>query len=466
MSKRRPPSPRRVRDELLVGFESHVTDTWRPILLEQVRRLYAARTPQDFAEVHTDLLARFAARQDVIAERRAEVERLQVERQQLAREFPVPTGELRRVQERVARLKALDFRDGVLQHVARCVADGLVWRVLAADRHALTILGDRPLVGRLPDEKGFAAELAAIEAHARAGRLAIHNDLTNGLREADLTVLPATWPPEIVFMEEVKARADAAPRGVPEDRLTRQAERLDRKLRILRDGHDPDAGDGAGVRLLRSPGPYRTHLDALGPLLLRARRNGHVSEEVADGVLVAAVDYAVLGDDGVAALGDWYADAPLAAWGPLPVSRRVQGSTFVRRYEDRLHDTRSYRAVAPVSLLPIGAEEVVDLLLGRMDVCVTVRLDVIEAAFARRGIDAVCAGPDRWDERLLVASKGALRVTVPPHLGAHLTHELMTTDTLVDVVEALLGRLAQGTSDSELHMFFCDERAAWPGLVL
>jgi hypothetical protein len=465
MSDRQRPSKQRISDELAVGFDSHVVNTWRPILLDQVQRLQAARTPEDFAGVHIDLLARFAARQDVAAERRERVLELKAEQRRLARASPKPKDELRRLQDRIAAHEDLDFRDAVLQHVARCVADGLVWRLLAADRRALTILGDGPLVGRLPDKTGFTAELAAIEAHERSGHLAIHNDLTNGLREADLTVLEAAWPPTTVVLDEVKAREDTRPRGVPEDRLTRQAERLDRKLRILRDNHDPDAGDGAGARLLRLPVAYRTYLDALAPILARARRDGHASEIVAEGILVSAVDYVTLGD-AVGVVGAWQADDPVAAWGPLPTGRRIQGSTFVRRYEDRLRHSQSYRAVAPVSLLPIGAEEIVDLLLGRMDFCVTVRFDVIEAAFARRGIQAVCAGTDSWDAQLLAASRGDLRVTVPPHLGAQLTQELMTVETLVDVVEALLDELAAGRSPDGLHMLFCDERGTWPGLVL
>ena len=463
VSVHRPPSGKRITDELLVGFESHVEQTWRPILLDQIRMLQEARTPQGFANLHTDLLARFAARQDVASERRASRSDLQAEQQKISQQAPKPKEQLRELQGLIRSLDELDFRDGVLQHVARCVADGMVWRLVGADRRALAILGDRSRVGRLPDAAGFAAERAQIEAHAAAGRLAIHNDLTNCLREGDLTVLGPEWPPRTIRLQEVKARAGVSSKLGPDDRLTRQANRLDRKLKILRDNYDPDAASGAGVRLLRLPVLYRTHLHALDAVLQRARTGGHASEVVSDGVLVSAVDYTTVGD--VRELGYWQRDDPVAAWGPLATDRRVQGSTFVQRYEDRRRDHRNYQAVAPVSLLPLHPEEITDVLLGRVDVCVTYRFDAIEAALASRGIEARCAGPDAWNERLLVAERGEATVTVPPHFGQQFTQELMTIETLADVVETLIELASSGQAAKEWHMVFCDEREAWPGLV-
>jgi hypothetical protein len=93
-------------------------------------------------------------------------------------------------------------------------------------------------------------------------------------------------------------------------------------------------------------------------------------------------------------------------------------------------------------------------------------VDAIEAAFAARGIRASCAGSDAWNDRLLVAERGDVTVTVPPQLGQQLTQELMTIRTPVDVVAALMGLVAGGLPVDELHMLFCDERGAWPGRVL
>lgn len=50
--------------------------------------LQRARTLQGFADVHTDLLARFAARQDVAGERRTRTSTLQAEMRKLHRSCP------------------------------------------------------------------------------------------------------------------------------------------------------------------------------------------------------------------------------------------------------------------------------------------------------------------------------------------------------------------------------------------
>lgn len=73
---------------------------------------------------------------------------------------------------------------------------------------------------------------------------------------------------------------------------------------------------------------------------------------------------------------------------------------------------------------------------------------------------------DAWNDGLLVAERGDVTVTAPPHLGQQLTQELMTVATLVDVVEALIALVAGGLPTDELHMLFCDERGTWPGLVM
>lgn len=50
-----------VRSDLGSRFDSHV-EKWRPVLIEQLSQVQAARTPQGFGAVHIDLFARFAAR--------------------------------------------------------------------------------------------------------------------------------------------------------------------------------------------------------------------------------------------------------------------------------------------------------------------------------------------------------------------------------------------------------------------
>src|SRR3954466_4629765 len=85
-----------VRSDLGSRFDSHV-EKWRPVLIEQVSQVQVARTPQDFATIHMDLLERFAARQDVAAQRRDDVDDLKRRRAELIEQTPKPILAIRKL---------------------------------------------------------------------------------------------------------------------------------------------------------------------------------------------------------------------------------------------------------------------------------------------------------------------------------------------------------------------------------
>src|SRR4051794_29794368 len=89
-----------VRSDLSSRFDSHV-ENWRPVLIEQVSQVQAARTPQDFASVRMGLLARFAARQDVAAQRRDDVEDLKQRRAGLIEQTPKPIPAIRELSSEI-----------------------------------------------------------------------------------------------------------------------------------------------------------------------------------------------------------------------------------------------------------------------------------------------------------------------------------------------------------------------------
>jgi hypothetical protein len=137
-----------VSADILAGFEPHV-DNWREVLITDVEALLEASTPRDFAEVHQTLLARFAARQHVAAERRADTDELKRQRAALVAATPKLVNDIAELNALVLRQEEFDRRDRLLQHITRCIADGLVWRLLDAERRAITLFSNGERVRRL-----------------------------------------------------------------------------------------------------------------------------------------------------------------------------------------------------------------------------------------------------------------------------------------------------------------------------
>lgn len=72
-------------------------------------------------------------------------------------------------------------------YALRAVQDGIVWRLLAFNRHRIAVLSQGQPVVAL--SQSFPSECAAAEAHWAQGRLALLCDLSNCINSGDLTRL-------------------------------------------------------------------------------------------------------------------------------------------------------------------------------------------------------------------------------------------------------------------------------------
>ncbi|MDQ3740605.1 MAG: hypothetical protein M3389_06635 [Actinomycetota bacterium] len=426
--------------------------TMRPHLVAAAQSLIAARSPKDFYELQEMLLGMFAARQQVAAERRTRIKAERAHLSAMVRRRPKPSGELLAEQQRtIAILEHQDRRDQLLQHVVRVLADGMAWRLLNCDRRTITIYGNEQRVGRLAPEDGFRAERAeARQLWDEAGTLALHNDLTNCLRSGDLTVL-CDWPPRSVIFREVKAdgrdRKDSA-----------QARRLEQKHRLSSTGLGEFDSGGPRVQVRRLSVAYRTYLYELPELLETANRVGYAQGFPSDYLGVAAIDYRRVNE--TAADPDDLAKRVARARGWIPESDRCFGtSASITRLRERHHAIAYF---APISIFPLGAEAVIDLLLGQTDYVAWLSVDALKPFFDARSITVEFASGRDVGHTFLTASRGGVDVTVPATLRNQMLRELMTAGTLVDIVDEMLLEAEAGLAFAPSSMSFPDESEAWP----
>jgi hypothetical protein len=417
-----------------------------------VRLLQAAASPEDYTRLQLEIRDHFAGIQDGTADRRKILVADRNELKRLAPQKPQPTDAVAELRRRIDIREQLAVRNNVLLHVLRCVADGMVWRATSYDRALFAVLGDGTRVGRLPAEEGAVAERERAQALWDQGVLPFFNDLTNCLREGDLTVLHSRWPDADVAVEEVKRDGRQRPNSP-------QAKRLDAKLALLAHSVSP-LGDLDKISTLsRLTVRHQHYLDRLALLLAQARKDGYAYAQPHPALVVSAIDlrWAVEHQD---LAGDWMVRAAESlGWTPHD-ERHFYNSALVTRMRERRRPSSGYHA--PVAIFPLCAEDIIDLLMGFMDYTVVLRVEELLPMFAARRIDVEFASGKDANTTFLRARRDGATVTVPAQLREQVLRELMSIDTLIAIVDTLLTRIQRGAPSSSGQLVFCDERSSWP----
>jgi hypothetical protein len=440
---------RRSIDTELAVLNDPATRAEQPVLVEFIRALQAATSPEALYRLHHDLLIRYLARQrvregDLATERAAAGEHFAG----LVRADPKPVDEIRAVQARIARIEHTDRVMTALAAHLRAIADGLVWKATGYDRVAIATLSRGTRVDRLADDGvGLQAELAALgelweEDHA----FTIHNDLTTILRHGDLT----TFRPEQrrVEIREIKAGRPASP-------TSPQVARLSAATQLINEAAATDPETGQSITLHRLPIAYRTSLSSLDDAIAQARVEGYASRSISEMQQLTVIDYRVWAGR-EEELGEHH-HASLAALGWGPEQKTFEWMSALRRIRDRRY---SFGGLAPLAIFPASPEDIADLMLGPLEMHTMLRCDVLEAKFAARGIDATADYPD-GDRRFLRARRGATQLDIPPHLREQMLIELMTPESLVDIADAMLDITAHAPGLELDFTVGCDEHAAW-----
>jgi hypothetical protein len=340
-----------------------------------------------------------------------------------------------------------------LRHAIRTIADGVAWKALRYDRLAIAVLGQGRRVGKLATGRGLDKELNRIEVYWQHGILALHNDLTNVLRHGDLTIV--RWPADNELQADViEVKAGRA------NPQSAQMRRIADVLAFLQTGSHPTLAQGQPLRALRMPDRYRTHQASLAAVIQRARRHAFAWEAPAACLAIMAVDFDRTRGHEIAKIVEprhAKMEKHLGWWKP-GLAQPFVWSSALQRMTDR-HS--SVPSIAPVTIFRMPAKDVVDVLLGYVDYVVYLNDRVLEQIFARHGIQVRIARPPESEKTFLLAERGARWVGVPGATRVQMMLELMTSASLVKLVEANLDAAARSTVNENWIVVFADEAAVW-----
>jgi len=440
-------NPKVIASELAI-LNDPLTAEERPVIAELVAELHAASGVEEYSRLHTKLLVRYLARQRIRDE--LEVERTSVRHRiaALAAQDPKPIDDMRAQQQLLGRMDETGRVQVALAAHTRAIADGLVWKALRYDRAAITVLARGTRVDRLADGVGLEAELAALgtlweQQHA----LTVHNDLATILRHGDLTTIR---PDErSVEIREIKATAQPGPNAP-------QAVRLSAATTLINTGSAFDPQSGRTERLHRLAVEPRTFFGDLAELIEESRAGGYAHGSLGAMQHVTVIDYrAWAGREDELGARDAEVRRQL---GWEPERKTFEWLASLRRIRDR---RASFGSLAPLPIFPLDPGDIADLMLGFLEIRTILRGDLLEQAFADRGIAAEVEFEADRDDVFLRVARGPVSMVIPPSLRERMLFELLTPEAVVDIVAATLDLLA---ADPELQQDFLpgsDESGIW-----
>lgn len=418
-----------IANELAI-INDPATANEQPVLVELVGRLHAARSVKDLFALHTKLLARYLARQRARGQLELDKTRVESEIGELAAQTPRPLDDIRARQEKLQRIATAARVQVALAAHTRAIADGLVWKALGYDRAAITVLGRGTRVDRLADDGvGLQAELDNLAALSEIeDAVTVHNDLATILRHGDLTTIyPGRRRVEI---REVKATAKPgadAPQSV----------RLGAAIKFINDGAEVDPRSGRTERLPRLAIKSSTFLGDLADVIEESRAGGYAQRVLGSMQHLTVIDYrAWAGREMELEAHDVRVRQELG-WGPE--HKTFEWLASLRRMRDR---RTSFGSLAPLPIFPLGPHDIADLMVGSLETRTMLRGDLLEQAFAARGIRASVEFGEAQNDVFLRIEREPVTLTVPPFLREQMLFELLTPDTAIDTIAATLDLLA------------------------
>ena len=228
-------------------------------IVELIEQLRALEQPTDFYEFQRRLFGLLYQ----VEERRGQCSRMtkRLRRGRGApRSAPAPPNSGDPSEKASWELEAYVFER--LARQLRTVGDGFAWRCFGYNRQVIQTLSRNDSAGPLYGKIGLPYELRTIQHLWESdGHFALHHDLTNCLRIADLT--------------EFADEAGALLREIKRTPHTAKAQMSRAQVAIDALMHGGDLPGGRpGARLVRLDEPYATNLKELGELLDQAKEHG------------------------------------------------------------------------------------------------------------------------------------------------------------------------------------------------
>jgi hypothetical protein len=94
--------------------------------------------------------------------------------------------------------------------------------------------------------------------------------------------------------------------------------------------------------------------------------------------------------------------------------------------------------IAPTSIFPLPTEDVVDMLIGVVDLRVHLNTQLLELEFAKRGIRVTFTRGKAASNHFLHAQRGYLGLFVRAYVREQMLAELLTSQALIGLVEWVL----------------------------
>jgi hypothetical protein len=339
-------------------------------------------------------------------------------------------------------------------YALRAVQDGIIWRLLAYNRHRIAVLSEGTPVTVLSDS--FPSECAAAEKHWAEGRLAVFCDLSNCINSGDLLIFD-TRKQQIIVMEVKESERSS------ED--TRQQESLRLKIEFLNSGRSEVVPDVPMLGPDRIP-PLKTHLSILQHLLARAARRGFAMAKAGEAAAIYALD--ARGVDWADVSGELPRhqerkrafDRRLGlAWAP-PTTTRYEFDTLTKVRRDESH---AVGGMAPYSIFPFDAETCAALLLGIAGYRTVLNVDVIESYLANKGWSILRPkDEDRFARGFLWVARDNHRVCVPHPIAEQLLVELLSVPAFEASVRAAWHRVREADSEQvKVGWAWAEEERVW-----
>lgn len=279
--------------------------------------------------------------------------------------------------------QALEYDEGrrLLQYgrwLLRYVGDGIAWHAFGHNRRIIRALASKEPVPAITDLEGVLNVRRIFRAVRQLDRdrLPVLHDLTNCLRTADISIFRDGHLERIMELK-IRRGDPAKKREQPneasqDDRSRRQEERQKRIVSFLQ---SKDLGDLdprlAGGQSLDSETLERHNFEAVSQAIARAREQGFGISSPDPGVLYVA--WGVYQTDVDTALSEAVTSFP-EIFHSLITFRSISG-----RFEE-------HEASMPITAMDLPADDILDILFGRIGIVAIVNFAMLEEACSKLGV--------------------------------------------------------------------------------
>lgn len=351
----------------------------------------------------------------------------------------------------VTALATWEFEAFVYERIARqlrCVGDGLAWRAFDYDRRVILTLSRNASPGPMYGKDGLRYELGAVEQlWNEQGRFALHHDLTNCLRIADLTEFDNDGNG---FLREIKATPRADPKQLARAQAAVNA--------LMNGGPMPDRAD---ARLVEIAEPYVTNLPQLGDIIGLAKQRGCQGMRLSGGRALVAASLVASAERWQ---GDWVEAARVFQSARAGAIKRARIGKASHHLNGVSGDTATRSPVlAPWSIYPLAPADCAAIICDLLVFETVIAVEALRASLAKVGLQSKVLLPEAngrmaVDQDVLrVLGNGKALTVHAPSLGP-LLYELVDLDTWARGIAEVM-RLPG--SLSEPVVVFADEARWW-----